>query len=129
MSLNNWGVAAHEAGCRTLEHAGCFDQAELCNLASVETLVRRLQLIEYYYYEAARREEAGRQQQQGKGKKIGATIEESAVFSGQNRDYGECMVAPSLIDHVAKEVERDAAIMKQIRKAREERALQRKSEQ
>ena len=36
---------------------------------------------------------------------------------------GEAMIAPSLLDYVAKEVERDASVMKQVRKAREERRL------
>ena len=33
------------------------------------------------------------------------------------------MVCPDLLDYVSKEVEREAAVMKQVRKAREERAL------
>jgi hypothetical protein len=32
------------------------------------------------------------------------------------------MVAPDLLEYVSKEVERDAAVLKQVRKAREERA-------
>ena len=42
------------------------------------------------------------------------------------RGAGEIMVCPELLDCVAKEVERDAGVLKQIRKAREERALIRK---
>jgi len=33
------------------------------------------------------------------------------------------MVAPQLLEYVAKEVESEAAVMKQVRKAREERSL------
>ena len=33
------------------------------------------------------------------------------------------MVAPELLEYVSKEIEKDASIMKQIRKAREERRL------
>ena len=36
------------------------------------------------------------------------------------------MVAPALLDHVKTAVEKDAAIMKNIRKAKEERELRRK---
>jgi len=32
------------------------------------------------------------------------------------------MVAPELLDYVSKEVEKDASVMKQVRKPREERA-------
>ena len=48
-------------------------------------------------------------------------LEESSIFSGRHRESGELMCAPDLLDFVAREVERDAAVMKQIRKAREER--------
>ena len=48
-------------------------------------------------------------------------VDEAHIFTGSHRDSGECMVAPELLDYVAKEVERDASIMKQIRKGREER--------
>jgi len=124
LSFESWGVAEHEALLKSIENMGCFDQLELCNLAGVEVLFRRAQLIEYFYFEAGRRDEAGKK---GAGKH-GPSMEETSVFTGANRDFGECMVAPSLIDHVAKEVERDASIMKQLRKAREERALHKKSD-
>ena len=79
-----------------------------------------MQLIEYFYFEAARRADSSRDKQsQGKGGK-GARQEEAAIFSSKHRDYGECMVAPDLLD---KELERDSAVMKQMRKAREERDL------
>ena len=47
---------------------------------------------------------------------------ESSVFTGSHREHGDAMICPELLDYVAKEVERDASIMKQVRKAREERA-------
>ena len=49
-------------------------------------------------------------------------LDESDVFSGTHRDSGEFMVAPELLDYVAKEIERDAGVLKQLRKAREEKA-------
>ena len=42
--------------------------------------------------------------------------------------YVNIMIAPELLDHVAKEAETEANVMKQVRKAREERSLARKSE-
>ena len=47
---------------------------------------------------------------------------EANIFSGGHKEFGDCMVAPSLLDYVAKEVEGEAAVLKQVRKAREERA-------
>ena len=40
---------------------------------------------------------------------------------GRHREAGETMVSPDLLDFVAREVERDASVLKQVRKAREER--------
>ena len=37
--------------------------------------------------------------------------------------HGDVMICPDLMDYVAKETEREASVMKQVRKAREERTL------
>ena len=50
-------------------------------------------------------------------------MDELVVFTGTHRETGEHMICPELLDYVSKEVERDTNIMKQIRKAREERRL------
>ena len=47
---------------------------------------------------------------------------ESTIFTGSHREFGDVTVAPDLLSYVAKEVEQEASVMKQIRKAREERA-------
>lgn len=47
---------------------------------------------------------------------------ESSIFTGSHTEFGEVMVAPDLLSDVAKEVEQEASVMKQVRKAREERA-------
>ena len=47
---------------------------------------------------------------------------EASIFSGASKEFGDVMIAPELLDYVSKEVERDAAVMKQVRKAREEQA-------
>ena len=49
-------------------------------------------------------------------------MEEAAVFSGIHRKTREMLVAPELLEYVSREIEKDASIMKRIRKAREERA-------
>ena len=41
---------------------------------------------------------------------------------GVTKSLGDVMAAPDLLSYVAKEVEQEASVMKQIRKAREERA-------
>lgn len=47
---------------------------------------------------------------------------EASIFSGSHKQYGDSMVSPALLEYVAKEVESEASVMKQVRKAREERA-------
>ena len=39
-----------------------------------------------------------------------------------HREYGDVMIAPELLEYVSKEIAKDASIMKEVRKAREERA-------
>ena len=53
-------------------------------------------------------------------------IEEVELFLGSNKSSTDTMIAPDLTEWVAKQMERDASIAKQSRKAREESALARK---
>ena len=53
-------------------------------------------------------------------------LEEQTVLLGVHQNQGNLMIAPELITYTSKELERQSAIDKQSRKAREERALRRK---
>ena len=59
--------------------------------------------------------------EKGKGR-LGIS-EEAALFAGTHRESGEHMVFPDILDFASRKVEKDTSIMKQIRKAREERHL------
>ena len=121
LQTGDWGVDAHGVALRSLEEGGLFDGLELCNLASLEVTMRHAQLVEYVYVqEAATREVKGGK---GKGRMQAGLLDEASVFSGTHRETGEAMICPALLDYVAAEVERDASVMKQVRKAREERRL------
>ena len=48
-------------------------------------------------------------------------MDEAAVFTGAAKEDGRSMICPLLLERVSKQVERDAGILKQIRKAQEER--------
>ena len=83
-------------------------------------IFRRLQLIEYFYSEKG--PGGGKGTSRGKDKKEeGSYKAEAAVFAGSHREFGDTMVAPELMEYVSKEIEKDASVMKQVRKAREER--------
>eukprot|EP00973_Karenia_brevis_P059124 8231905-Karenia_brevis.AAC.1 len=118
VNKGDWGVELHEVVMRAADHFATYDGLDLSNAVGMEDLFRQAQLIEYSYLQESG-DPAG-----GKGKNKGTRLvapEEAAVFTGTHRDSGEVMVCPDLLDFVSKEIERDASIMKQIRKAREER--------
>ena len=47
-------------------------------------------------------------------------FDESSICAVTHRENGDAMIAPDLLGYVSKEVDRDASILKQVRKAREE---------
>lgn len=118
-----------------LELAGGYDGLDVVNLACVELLLRQAQLVEFSYSERGpappppAKDSDGKEKPKGSGKgkndKVGI-YDESFIFLGSHKEYGTVMVAPDLLDYVSREVEREASVMKQVRKAREERALARK---
>ena len=118
LNKDSWGVAEHESAMKALDEAGSYDGLEITNLASLEVLLRRAQLVEYVY-QLEGKEPKGKGG--GKANNRFGLVDEAAVFSGSHRSTGDIMICPDLMDYVAKEVERDAQIMKQVRKAREER--------
>ena len=118
-----WGVAEHENLMKIIDKLGRFDGLDLANLAGVELAFRRLQLIEFVYSERG----PGGGKGSGKPDKKMDTMTsmqnyEATIFSGAHKEFGDTMVAPQLLEFVAKEVEGEAAVLKQVRKAREERA-------
>ena len=127
LTLNDWGVAEHMQMMRLLSVAGAYDQLDLSNLAVVEVICRRAELIEYQYRERAR--EGLRASGLGTGASTsltGASVlggEEADLFDGVGKIAGGAMVAPQIVEFVAAELEKTAKIDKQARKAREEKAL------
>ena len=49
LRADDWGVAEHETGLRAIELAGGYDGVDITNVASLEVLMRRVQLVEYAY--------------------------------------------------------------------------------
>ena len=99
----------HELLSRLLNAAVCYDQWQVVNLESFELLGRELQLVE-------EREEE---------KTTKSHVEsDNFLFRGQGGVRGYNCVSPELREWFADELRRDAAIMKERRKAREERGFQ-----
>jgi hypothetical protein len=117
---DSWGMGEHEQLLKLIELAGSYDQLDLTNLSFAEAAFRRIQMIEWVYHEKVRDSESS-----GGGDKL--TPEEWSAFFGASRAGDILLVCPQLLSHVRSEVEIDAAIMKRVRKAREERELKRGS--
>ena len=84
--------------CKILDKLGRHDGLDLSNLAGVELLYRRCQLIEYFHNEKG--PGGGKGSGRGKDRKAydGSYKAEAAIFTGMHRESGDSMVAPDLPD-------------------------------
>ena len=108
---NDAKVLAHESLCKILEPAMCYDQVDVASLACMELLVRQVQVLEEGYKD-----------------KFSSNTDVSfdiALMSGTAARSQLC-IAPSLSSWVADEARKEVAILKERRKAREEKALLKK---
>lgn len=120
IEASSWGVQEHYQLSMIAKHALQTDQLDGYNNLFLEVVFRRLQTIEYSYSERARELES-----KSAGGRL--SLEEQQTFGGITRQAATLMVCPSLLDFVKAEVERDANLAKNLRKAREERELARKA--
>ncbi|CAK0911498.1 unnamed protein product [Prorocentrum cordatum] len=120
LQSEQWGVQEHEQLMKYIELAGTYDQLDLSNCAFAEAIFRRAQTIEWSYHDRLREADSA-------SSKDKMSPEEFSAFSGFSKAGDLLMVAPALLEFVKGQVEKDAAIMKNIRKAREERELRRKA--
>jgi len=107
-------VLQHELICKVLQVAVEFDQLDVSNLMSFELLLRELQLIEDRHGDKLN---AGDDLQKERA-------EEYQILMGLQKTQ-TCM-DPRLKEFLAGELQKSAAVMKERRKAREERTLARK---
>jgi hypothetical protein len=113
LQVTDFGVDMHDTLSKIAEFLGTYDQYDLANSAGVELLFRKMQLIEYYYDE----KDLDTMNQNPR-----LPAEEARAFTGGGRPSS--MVAPELLEHVSKELERVGGIKKNARKLREEQAAQ-----
>ena len=109
------GVAIHEACCLMLESAVCFDQLNAPNLATIELMVRQIQIVEEKWKERF----AGAQD-------LGDVDSNLHLYMGLGAGVGSraaLCICPALSEHISKELQKEAAVSKERRKAREERQL------
>jgi len=112
---------AHATACHTLELLARYDQMNIPNLAAAELLSRQIQLIEERRREETLREEAGKKQKHDS--MIGAGID-SYLYMGNSASRDGLCICPLLQDWISLELQKESSILKERRKAREERNLQ-----
>jgi len=109
------GVDDHQFLSELLEVGLTYDMLNAGAVAIMEMVARRYQLWEEVHSEALRIAEMG---------EGGADFaEERRLFLGLPRGRASALVMPALKDHIATEVAKEAAVLKERRKAREERQL------
>eukprot|EP00959_Pyramimonas_sp_CCMP1952_P375917 7873612-Pyramimonas_sp.AAC.1 len=117
---------------RMVDYLACWDQVNLPDPVRVESAMRQAQLHEYVCameaegaLHAAPQANETDKNKRGRGRGRGfakfAFLDEASAFIGTSREDGRMMVCPDLLAHVSAMVERDAGILKALRKAREER--------
>eukprot|EP00959_Pyramimonas_sp_CCMP1952_P467302 9491354-Pyramimonas_sp.AAC.1 len=107
------GVSDHELAMRALELGAGFDQLNLTELALVELLVRRAQLAEWRHRERLLKSSGDEY------------LEDEYLYMGTSETRGLLMVCPTLVEHIQAELHKEATLMKEKRKLREERMLSR----
>ncbi|CAE8674030.1 unnamed protein product [Polarella glacialis] len=104
------GVELHEVSLRVIHHWISYDHCNLGNLASAELLIRQVQMVEEKH-----KDKIG-------GGRPGDLSDERHLFGGSEMRVNLC-ISPALTAYVAAELQKESAILKERRKAREERNL------
>ena len=104
-------MVVHEQYCKFIQTALCYDQLNGGNLAVMELIMRQLML-----------------QEEKLKDKFSSAASDAAVEAhlfGGDRSRSCLCICPALSEWVADEVRKETLVMKERRKAREERALAR----
>ncbi|CAK0827570.1 unnamed protein product, partial [Prorocentrum cordatum] len=132
LTMEDFEVGHYAIIMKMIRHLGCWDQVNVPDLVGAELATRQAQLHEYIYSMefVAQQSKGSKDGDEGDGKKRGrgrggglhrfGIVDEAAVFTGAVKEDGRSRICPLLLEQVSKQVERDAGILKQIRKAREE---------
>ena len=113
LQVHDSGVAEHETYCKVLQTMLTYDQLDFSNLASAEVIARQIRLIE----------------ERHENKLVDVDKHgQNHLISGLDETRGGICLSPALREYVAQELTKESLIMKERRKAREERALARKGE-
>ena len=111
-------MIAHDTACRVLHTLVSYDQYDVSESAAAEIISRQIQMIE------ERHRDGGAQSSEGKNS--AHSSQDTHLFLGTAASRGGLCVCPALQEWISEELRRESSIMKERRKAREERALNNK---
>ena len=106
------GIEQHLFLCRTFDAATTVDQLGLVNCLSFELMGRQLQLIEE------------RQSERGPRGQAVTESDDAHLFIGVGGSRALTVVCPELREWIAEELRKESSVLKERRKAREEREAQ-----
>ena len=112
LTYNDAGATEHQSIMRMLFFALTYDQLDVSQIASLELMIRRAQMIELKY----------------KDKVVPPPVnaldpfQDMHLYMGLSETRGMLMVAPSLENYIGDELHKEAAAAKERRKAADERA-------
>ncbi|CAK0794172.1 unnamed protein product [Prorocentrum cordatum] len=110
------GVQEHERACRALEELLCFDQCNGANLAAAELLARTTQVQQERY----------RDRSAGGTASVSHDNVDAHLFMGSELTRGGVCACPLLQEWASLQLAKEQALLKERRKAREERELAKK---
>ena len=110
LQITDPGVETHDTLCRLFQYGTCYDQLNLGNCVIAETMMRELMFVEEKHKDRAT------------GGGNGGSVSEKALFTGHEQRVNLCIM-PDLVAYIGDEMRKEALIMKERRKAREEREL------
>ena len=109
LSVTDPGVVAHEHLCKLLQTALTVDQLDGTNCATVELICREIQMVEEKYADRLRSQDP---------------LHEDGEYFMKTSPSNVCM-CPAFREWIGEQMRGDASVMKERRKAREERQLYR----
>ncbi|CAK0867603.1 unnamed protein product [Prorocentrum cordatum] len=118
----------HETLCRVLDLAVVYDQLQIAEMTSFEIIARQLQLLEERVHETRSPPPSGAAPKAKAAARGGASAgtsssPETSYFLGAGVSKANLCISPKLLEYIADQMRAEAAISKERRKAREERAL------
>jgi len=110
-------VDDHDLALRVIQLAIEYDQLNVGELASFELLARRAQMAEWRHRDRVIARST-----------VEDGLDDEHLYMGTTETRGLVLMAPALADHVTSELHKEAAILKEKRKVKEERKASRASE-